>query len=226
MNSEALNSTQTSDPTLVSTARLKRQLVALGMGLSLSLLLGIVWEPHRSYYNAVALVLFYASIVLLLFASWWRQFDPDHPSSRWTEDSVSYKRYKGLGPLRWLASRAFIVVSLGLILSLFAFGFRFWNPTTRHLWEVFLSANLYIYIFVAYTIWRLYCEDRRPLAQSSPGNPNHPRNMYERLDRWEQRLWTNSFQDVLSESAAPICLNLTETIKPLTPTTGASQPKS
>jgi hypothetical protein len=225
VNSEDLNSTQTSDPTLLPTVRLKWQLSALALGLPLSLLLGrFAWESHRSYNKTIALVLSYAPI-FLLFAARRRLFHPDLPSSRWTEDSVSYKRFKGLGPLRWLASGAFILASLGLILSPFVFDF-IWHPTTRHLWEWFFFLIAYSYISAAYVIWRQYCEDRRPLAPSSPGNPNHPQNVYERLDRWEGRLFTNSLQDSIAESAAPICLNLIGMIKPLTSTIGASQPKS
>lgn len=193
--------------------RLNRQLVGLALGLLLSLLLErFMWKVKFSPYGTLLFVLYLAPLAFGLFSALWLRLSS--PSPRWTEDSVSYKRFKRLVPLRVVASGMIAVVSLGIFLFLLIWGVAFWNHSARHLWEVPLW-TIFFYSSAAYGIWRRYCETRKPLAAFSPGSPKQSRSIYRRLESWEERRWRprgdQSLLDVNSRDF--ISLHLTDVIQ-------------
>jgi hypothetical protein len=196
-----------------ATVRLNRQLVGLALGLLLSLLLErFMWKVKLPLYGTFLLVLYLAPLVFGVFSA--LRLRLSSPSPRWTEDSVSYKRFKRLLPLRLVASGMTAVVSLGIFLFLLIWGVTFWNHSARHLWEGPLWTILF-YSSAAYGIWRRYCENRKPLAAFSSGNPKQPRSIYRRLESWEERRWRpRGDQSLLDGNSRDfISLHLTDVIQ-------------
>lgn len=222
MNLKALSSVQIFDPGAVSAARLKRQLAGLCLCLPVSLSLeGITWHFHFSYYKKLSLVLSCVPIAYFVLTSLRRFHHPDHPSSRWTEDSSSYRRYKSLRLLRWLASGAFTLSPILFVLL----GVMLWGKNTRRLpWELFLLVT-YWYIPIAYAIWRVYCQDRTPLKASPPDSPGQMQSIQSHFDKWEDLLWKRPAEMPANIGDATF-LHLEDKMKPARSAQWGDQPDS
>jgi hypothetical protein len=208
-----------------------RRFVVLTLGLLVSLSLEVfAWKSHFRYYGILTLAVILVLPISSQLWMWWRSLHPNHPPSRWTEESVSYKRYKDLRSLRWVVSGILVFVPLGIILSpliRFFLGLRpvSWKITSSHLWVVFLFI-VYEYILVGYAIWRQYYEQRKPLVPFPPKNLE--RNIYTLLDRGEEWLWKprRTRFELYGNSEAVISLQISDKIKHLDPTVSTNQPKS